>query len=163
MFNLPRTPSIETLPQKVAPCALVLKGCGACALRVVDFSIFSSKYLFLERKYPTGFCHLSPRLRVYSSEFAVLSTSAISVFFRRISIYLSIFKKKERRKEELEEKPAIHGLRRLLKKASTGFMLHPRLFRGYSWSWLFIHINRLDVDQVGIPASTDCFASGVAG
>jgi hypothetical protein len=163
MITFPRTPSEGKLPLFGALRAFEPKGSGACAPRPVDFAVIFAKSLMLERNLPTDWGVFSTGCAAASTCCAVLSTSAFFRFSRPVSIYLSLYKKKERRKEGLEGKATIHGFEQLPKKASTGFTPIPPLTRGNTWMQLFCRVNGLSGDIGGIHASTGCFAGGYFG
>lgn len=143
MTTLPRTPSEGKLPLFWRAARFFPKGWGRCARKSVDCGGFFAKSLMLEQKCPTGFSVFSTGCASASTGCSVLSTDAVFWFRRPVSLYLSLFKKKKRRKEGLKGKTLIHGFEQLLKKVSTGFHPHPRLIRGYPWIWLFNCINGL--------------------
>jgi hypothetical protein len=132
-MTLPRTPLEGKLPLFGARSAFLPKGWGACAQRPVDFAVYFHKSLMLERNHPTG-CGVFSMCRAPTSTYRpISSTSAFLRFWRAISLYLSLFKKKRRRKYRAYKKSIIHGFEQLLKKASTGYNPIPRLTRGYPW------------------------------
>lgn len=163
MITFPRTPLRGKLPLFGALRAFEQKGSGACAPRPVDFAGIFAKSLMLEQNRPTGLGGFSTGCVAASMGCAVLSTGAFLRFSHPISLYLSLYKKKERRKEGLEEKTSIHGFEQLPKKASTGFTPVPPLTRGNPWMELFSQVNGLSGDTGGIHASTCCFAGGCFG
>lgn len=131
MSKLPHTPSKESLPLKsVALRASAPKGLRECAPEPVDFRGFLAKSLFVEQNLTTGMGCFSTGCKPHTTGRPVFSTSAVFGFSAPLYLYLSLLKKKERKKEGLSGKTLIHGFEHLLKKASTGFPPIPPLTRG---------------------------------
>lgn len=100
----PRTPLRGKLPLFGARSAFILVGQGACAPELTDSAFFIAKSLNVERV-PQG-------VGVFlSTDYPVFSTVSVFCPRRTLSLYLSLFIKKERKKEGLEGKTTIHGLR----------------------------------------------------
>lgn len=138
MNHFPRTPLEETLPPFGALRAFFLKGSGGCAEKPVDIAYIFSKSLIVEQNIPTSCACLSTCYVCLSTFYGIFYTNAVFIFRRHFYLYLSLFKKKERKKEGPEGKTPIHGFEHLLKKASTGFTLVKPLTRGYPWN-MFLH------------------------
>jgi hypothetical protein len=159
-YILPRTPLIGKLPPWGGLRPYILKGRGGGAPKCVDLAVFSAKSLIVERNAPTGLGCFSTSCVLASTVCPVLSTNAVFRFRPRLYLYLSLFKKKERRKDGLKMKNPIHGYEQLPKKEATGFKCHPRVFRGWSWVMFSNSSKGLSGDIEAIHASTACFASG---
>lgn len=144
MSKLPHTPSKESLPRKrVALRASVPKGWRGCAPEPVDFRGFFYKSLFVEQNLTTGRVRFSTDCKPRSTGRPIFSTSAVFWFSAPLYLYLSLLKKKERKKEGLSRKTRIHGYGQLPKKESTGFPPIPPLTRGNPWKVFYCGINEL--------------------
>jgi hypothetical protein len=131
MSKLPHTPLKESLPPKmVALRASVPKGLQGCAPERVDFRGIFAKSLFVEQNLTTGWVRFSTCCKPRPTGLLVFSTSVVFWFSAPLYLYLSLLKKKERKKEGLSEKTRIHGFEHLPKKESTGFPPIPPLTRG---------------------------------
>lgn len=123
-------------------------------------SISYAKSLILEATTPAGYMLLSTGCHQISTGCANFPTGR---FFRPLSILsIYLFKKKEERRIQVSKKAltTIHGLAELLKKASTGYDHHPRVFRGCQWMVIYLFLNRLSMFLTTIHASTGCNACG---
>jgi hypothetical protein len=133
MISLPRTPLKEKLPLFGALSAFFSKGSGACRRKHVDSVDNFRKSLMLEQNLPTGYYRFSTCRAPSSMDCSVSSTNAFLRFRRPISLYLSLLKEKKKRKRVAFKQTLIHGIKHLLKKASTGYNPITRLTRGYPW------------------------------
>lgn len=123
-------------------------------------SISYAKSLILEATTPTGYMSLSTGYYQISTGCANFPTGRF--FHPRSILSIYLFKKKEERRIQVSKKAltTIHGLAELLKKASTGYDPHPRVFRGYAWMVISLFLNRLSMFLTPIHASTGCNACG---
>ena len=114
----------------VASACFFSAAVGRCTQNPWIWSDVYSKSLIVDRKCPTGLCEFSTHLDYQSTCCLNFSTCRFSRFASRSSIYLSLFKEEEEREKAGKREFAIHGLRKLRKKASTGCTSLPRVFRG---------------------------------
>ncbi len=129
-----------------------------------DSSFFARKLLMLESFLSRIRCinHTSLAINHTSHSFRY-TCSFFAVFGVALSIYIYLFEKKERKKEEPRKygKTPIHMLFLLPIFSSTGYDPLPPLIRGFPWGLKFRKIKQLSAIRVPIHASTEKYAWGV--
>lgn len=133
----PRTPYMRTPPLFFALCAISQREGGHGRANTWIYTQKLYKSLIVEQNLPAGYPVFSTDSLFDSTDFFNFSTGLFFGSRPHISLYLSHLKEERRIKRASEKEMAIHGLEELLKKASTGFEPHPRVFRGFRWMSLF--------------------------